>query len=53
MARTVMGKRLATVAGLAACMLAGVLMYAGAALILRSPELAGICGLVKRSLRAR
>jgi putative peptidoglycan lipid II flippase len=53
MARAVMGNRPATAAGLAACMVAGVLIYAGAALTLRSPELAGICGLVKRSLRAR
>jgi ACR3 family arsenite efflux pump ArsB len=35
------------------CMVAGVLIYAGTALALRSPELAGIYGLVKRSLRAR
>jgi putative peptidoglycan lipid II flippase len=53
MARTVMGQQPATAAGLAACMVAGVLIYAGAALTLRSPELAGIYGLVKRSLRAR
>jgi putative peptidoglycan lipid II flippase len=53
MARTLIGNRPATAAGLAACMAAGVLVYAGAALALRSPELAGICGLVKRSLRAR
>ena len=53
MARTVMGNRPATAAGLAACMVAGVLIYAGTALALRSPELAGIYGLVKRSLRAR
>lgn len=53
MARTVMGQQPATAVGVAACMVAGVLMYAGAALILRSPEIAGIYGLVKRSLRAR
>jgi len=53
MARTVMGNRPATAAGLAACMAVGVLIYAGVALALRSPELAGIYGLVKRSLRAR
>jgi putative peptidoglycan lipid II flippase len=53
MARAVMGERPATAAGLAACMFTGVLIYAGAAFFLRSPELAGICGLVKRSLRTR
>jgi putative peptidoglycan lipid II flippase len=53
MARTVMGQQPTTAAGLAACMVAGVLIYAGAALTLRSPEVAGIYGLVKRSLRAR
>ena len=53
MARTVMGNRPATFAGLAACMAAGVLIYAGASLVLRSPELAGICSMVRRSLRAR
>jgi putative peptidoglycan lipid II flippase len=53
MARTVMGTRPATVTGLSACMVAGVLIYAGVALTLRSPELAGICGWVKRSLHAR
>ena len=53
LARTVMGNRPATFAGLAACMAAGVLIYAGTSLVLRSPELAGICSLVGRSLRAR
>jgi putative peptidoglycan lipid II flippase len=53
MARTVMGQRPATVVGLATCMAAGVLIYAGAALTLRCPELAGFCSLVKRSLRVR
>jgi putative peptidoglycan lipid II flippase len=52
-ARTVMGNRPATSVGVAACVVTGVLIYAGAALVLRSPELAGICGLVIRSLRAR